>query len=174
MSIKLTVRAAFITAALTGLACTMTTPGHAGGVGMLTCQHPQATGYIIVSTQVFDCAFTPSAGGPAQYYRATISRFGAEVGTSSNTTLLWAVFALGPVSPGALAGGYGGVSAGAAVGLGVRANALVGGLPNSFALQPLSVEGENGLGVTATVTGLWLNSAVRQGRHHRRYQRYRS
>ncbi len=85
-------------------------------------------------------------------------------------TLVWAVFALsGKVGPGTLAGGYVGVSAGAAVGLGVRANALVGGLPNSFALQPVSVEGETGLNARATVTAAWLQSgAPARTRYHRR------
>jgi len=60
------------------------------------------------------------------------------------------------VGPGALAGGYGGVSAGAAVGLGLAANALIGGLNNSFALQPVSVERQTGLNVYAGITSLEL------------------
>ena len=59
-------------------------------------------------------------------------------------------------SAGALAGGYGGLSAGAAVGLGVGANALVGGLGNSFALQPVSLEGQSGLNAFAGVSSLEL------------------
>ena len=54
------------------------------------------------------------------------------------------------------AGGYGGVSAGAAVGVGVGANALIGGLGNSFALQPVSVEGQTGLNAFAGVASLEL------------------
>jgi hypothetical protein len=72
-----------------------------------------------------------------QYYQANIHRIGAQAGFSSNVTLGWAVFA--PtlcVGPGALAGVYGGLSAGAAigVGVGVGANGRVGG-NNSFALR---------------------------------------
>jgi hypothetical protein len=102
-------------------------------------------------------------------------RFGAQIGISSDVTLAWAVFAPTPhVGPGALAGGYGGVSAGAAVGFGVGANGLVVGL-NSFALQPLSVEGQTGLNVVATVTGLELHPVVpvRHHWHHRRHHHYR-
>jgi Protein of unknown function (DUF992) len=168
MSIKLTVRAAFA-AALFGLASIATTPARADvAVGMLTCRSPQISNYIIASAHVYDCVFTPAAGS-RQYYQATVYRVGAEVGTSSNTGLAWAVFALtAPVGPGQLAGGYGGVSAGAAVGIGGRANALVGGLPNAFTLQPVSLEGETGLNAVATVTGLVLRPVVVRHRRHRR------
>ena len=71
---------------------------------------------------------------------------------------------------GALAGGYIGASGGAAIGVGVGANGLVGGLNNSFALQPVSVEGQTGLNVIATVTGLELRPVVPARRHrHRRH-----
>jgi hypothetical protein len=69
-----------------------------------------------------------------------------------------------------LAGGYVGASAGAAVGVGVAANGLVGGLNTSFALQPISVEGQSGLNAIATVTGLDLRPVV-PVRHHRRHGR---
>ena len=144
---------ALLAAALFGLAAT--TPARADvEVGTLSCQSPATAGYILVSGQPFHCIFTPSAGGPVQYYQAVIHRFGAQVGFSSDVSLAWAVFAPTPhVGPGSLAGGYGGVTAGAALGIGVGANGLVGGA-NSFTLQPLSVQGELGLNVVATVTGL--------------------
>ena len=78
------------------------------------------------------------------------------------------IAASGKVGQGTLDGGYIGASAGAAVGIGARANALVGGLPNSFTLQPVSVEGETGLNVRATVTGLWLQSAAPGRKKYRR------
>jgi hypothetical protein len=69
----------------------------------------------------------------------------------------WAVFVpTHRIGTGDLAGRYGGVTAGAAVGRGGSANALVGGSNNSFALQPLSFEGETGLNVAAGVAGLEL------------------
>ena len=57
-----------------------------------------ATSYIIVSDQPFNCIFTPSAGGPVQYYQANIHRVGAQVGFSSNVALGWAVFATTPAT----------------------------------------------------------------------------
>jgi hypothetical protein len=120
---------------------------------------------------VFDCVFAPASGAPLQYYRGTISRFGAQIGFTNDVALGWIVLAAtSRVGPGALAGGYAGVSGGAAIGVGVGANGLVGGLNNSFALQPVSIEGQTGLNVVATVTGLDLQP-VRPIRYHRRHRR---
>jgi hypothetical protein len=124
--------------------------------GVLECRAGPATTFIVGSIRDFDCLFTPTAG-PLQRYGATIQRLGVDLGWSSSTTLLWSVFApTDVVGPGALARGYGGVSAGAAVGVGLGANALAGGLNNSFALQPLSVEGQTGLNAFAGIASLEL------------------
>jgi hypothetical protein len=135
MSMKLAARSAF-TMVLVGIGFVVTTPARADvQVGILSCRSLGSATYIIVSDRPFNCMFTPSAGGPLQYYQANIHRVGAQAGFNSNVALEWAVFAPGPgVGPGALAGVYGGVSAGAAIGVGVGANGLVGG-SNSFALQ---------------------------------------
>ena len=173
MSIKLAARSAFA-ATLFGLAFMATTPARADvEVGTLRCQSPGTTGYILVSGRAFQCMFTPAAGGPLQYYEGIIHRVGAQIGFSTDVAFAWAVFAPTPrVGPGALAGGYGGVSAGAAVGVGVGANGLVGG-HNSFALQPLSVEGQIGINVVATVTALELHPVVPVPvRHHQHRRRY--
>ncbi len=53
--------------------------------------------------------------------------------------------------PGSLNGSYAGLTAGAAVGVGASANALIGGLDRSIALQPLSVEGMNGVNLAAGI-----------------------
>ncbi len=167
MCIKLAVRSAFAVA-LFGMAFAATTPARADvQVGVLTCRSLAAASYIIVSDQSFNCIFTPSVGGPAQYYQATIHRVGAQVGVSNNVALGWAVFAPSPgVGPGGLAGVYDGVSAGAAIGVGVGANGLVGG-SNSFALQPVSVEGQSGFNVVAAATQLQLNAVAVPAPHYR-------
>jgi Protein of unknown function (DUF992) len=172
MCIKLAVRSTFAVA-LFGMAFAATMPARADvQVGVLTCRSLAAASYVIVSDQSFNCIFTPSVGGPVQYYQATIHRVGAQVGFSSNVALGWAVFAPTPgVGPGVLAGTYGGVSAGAAIGVGVGANGLVGG--NSFALQPVSVEGQSGLNVVAAATQLQLNAMAVPAHHYRHHRRYR-
>lgn len=168
MSVKFVVRSALAGAALLCLALPATTPARAGEVGLLTCHSPQSTSYILWSSRTYRCVFRSSVGGRKQHYSATINRIGAQIGFSQNVALAWAVFAASSkVGQGALAGGYGGASAGVAIGVGARANALFGGFPNSFALQPVSLEGETGLNARATVTGLWLKSAYHHHHHHR-------
>jgi Protein of unknown function (DUF992) len=125
-------------------------------VGVLECRAGPATTFVVGSVRDFDCLFW-SVSAPAQHYGATIQRLGVDLGWTSDAALVWHVFApANVVGPGALAGGYAGVSAGAAVGVGLAANAMVGGLNNSFALQPVSLEGQTGLNVFAGISSLEL------------------
>jgi len=171
MSMGLTVRTSFA-AALFGTLLATTVPASAAvQVGMLSCRSPETATYIVVSARAFDCVFTPSVGGPVQRYQGVVHRIGAQIGISGGSAMGWAVFAATRhLGPGALNGSYVGVSGGAAVGIGGSANGLVGGADNAFTLQPISLEGETGLNVVATVTGLELQGS-RPVRHHRRHRR---
>jgi hypothetical protein len=60
------------------------------------------------------------------------------------------------LGPGELGGTYAGVSADVAAGLGVGANALVGGSNSTIALQPLSLEGQVGVNVALGISALTL------------------
>ena len=62
-------------------------------------------------------------------------------------------------APGALAGKYIGASGDIALGLGVGANALIGGSNNSIALQPFSVEGQVGVNLALGIAQLTLTAA---------------
>ncbi len=125
-------------------------------VGALTCNAAGGSGFIFGSTKDIRCKFS-SMSGKSEYYHGAISKFGVDLGFTGKTTIVWAVFAPSASIPGgALAGNYGGVSAEATVGLGVGANALVGGSKNSIALQPLSVQGQQGLNVALGVSELSL------------------
>jgi di/tricarboxylate transporter len=64
------------------------------------------------------------------------------------------------IAKGALAGTYGGVTGGAAVGVGAGANVLVGGMQRSIALQPVSLEGTTGLNVAAGIGSMELKTAT--------------
>jgi Protein of unknown function (DUF992) len=56
--------------------------------------------------------------------------------------MIWAVLApTNNLGRGALAGNYARATASAAVGVGARANVLVGGFKGSIALQPITIEG---------------------------------
>jgi hypothetical protein len=145
-------------------------------VGGLTCRSPGGVGYVIGSTLNFQCVFVPSGGGPAHHYLGVVRRIGVDLGVTQNVSLGWVVFApTGVIHPGDLAGNYGGVGGNASVGVGVGANALVGGSNNTFALQPVSAQAQAGLNVSAGLADLELRPAVgpapaprhSRHRHHR-------
>ncbi len=124
--------------------------------GVLECITLPSVGMIVGSVREMDCIFKPTIG-PQQSYSGTQGRIGIDVGIRDRAGLAWAVFSpTVQIGAGELAGNYGGVSADAAVGLGVGANALIGGSNNSFALQPLSLEGQVGLSAGGGITGLTL------------------
>jgi hypothetical protein len=107
------------------------------------------------------CRFHPAGGGRIETYTGRISRVGVDIGFTSKSYMTWAVFAGGKTRRGALAGSYGGASAEATVGVGLGANVLVGGFKKTIALQPLSVQGQEGLNVAAGIAGLRLSYAGR-------------
>src|SRR5215510_6334437 len=112
-----------LAAAAAVLAASAGTAAAQSGVaaGVLECRAGPSTTFVVGSIRDFDCLFTPT-DGPLQRYGATIQRIGLDVGWSGGTSMVWQVFApTNVIGPGALAGGYGGVSAGAAVVVGLGA-----------------------------------------------------
>jgi hypothetical protein len=127
-------------------------------VGTLTCNASGAWGFIFGSTRELACTF--SGPGRVEYYRGQISKFGVDIGYTQGGVLIWTVVApTAQIHPGDLAGSYGGATASATVGVGVGANALIGGSGNSFTLQPVSIETNRGLNVAAGVAALTLAPA---------------
>jgi len=126
-------------------------------VGVLTCNARGGTGFIITSTKYFRCRF--NRPGRDEYYRATISKFGIDIGTTTATAIAWAVLApTANLPPRSLAGNYGGIGAEATVGVGVGANALIGGSRRGIILQPLSVQAQKGLNIAAGIESLQLRA----------------
>ncbi len=125
-------------------------------VGALRCDVSGGLGLIITSSKEMRCVFTSARGHREPYY-GTIRKFGLAIGATTRGVLAWDVFAPseGP-KRGALAGDYAGVGASATVGAGVGANALVGGFGRSFTLQPLSVQAQTGLSLSAGVASMTL------------------
>jgi Protein of unknown function (DUF992) len=145
------------------LATALATPALAqqsGGtkIGLLTCKTSASLGLIIGSHQKISCSFRPD-NGPPENYQGSIGRLGLDLGVKGGGIMTWAVFA--PVNGyhhGALGGTYVGGSGSASLGVGVGANALVGGSHKSIALQPLSVEGNVGVNLALGVASLTLRS----------------
>ena len=126
-------------------------------IGVLTCTVRGGTGFIIGSTKDLRCRF--NRPGRDEFYYGSISKFGLDIGTTKQSTIAWAVLApTANLRPGSLNGNYGGVSAEATIGLGVGANALVGGSSKSIILQPLSVQAQQGLNLAAGVAALQLRA----------------
>jgi Protein of unknown function (DUF992) len=130
-------------------------------VGILNCSASSSTGYIIASTKYLRCHFKRS--GRDEYYRGTVSKFGIDIGSTKQTAISWAVLApTANLPPRSLNGNYGGVGAEATVGLGVGANALLGGSSRSIILQPLSVQAQKGgFNLAAGVQSLELRADTR-------------
>ncbi|MGL5166033.1 MAG: DUF992 domain-containing protein [Afipia sp.] len=125
-------------------------------VGVLECRGGPNIGMIVGSVANLGCVFR-SQGRPDDLYTARVTTVGVDIGITTETALSWAVFApTVQFGPGDLSGNYAGVSASATVVVGVGGNALIGGSQNSFALQPLSVQGQTGLNVAGGVQSLEL------------------
>lgn len=138
-------------------------------IGTLTCDVAPGVGLIVGSRKEVACTFQ-NAGGELEVYDGAISKLGVDIGVTEGARIVWAVFApSGNTVRGALSGSYVGGTAQATFGVGVGANALVGGFKRSVTLQPLSLSGQTGVNVAAGVAELSL-----QIRSAERTQRRRS
>jgi len=129
-------------------------------VGTLSCHVSSGWGLIFGSARDLACSIA-GEGRPANY-TGKISKFGVDIAYKQAGVIAWTVFApTSDMSPGALAGNYGGATAtaSATVGVGLGANVPIGGLDNSIALQPLSIEGNAGPNIAARIAGLTLKPA---------------
>jgi hypothetical protein len=136
----------------------LTTPALADGgikIGTLSCRQEGGWGLILGSSRDVRCTFVH--GDRVEHYQGSITKMGVDIGYQRSGTMVWSVIAPHlDEAHGALAGHYGGVTADATVGVGIGANALVGGFDRSLALQPVSVQGTTGLDVAAGVGGMTL------------------
>ncbi len=127
-------------------------------VGTLACSVSAGIGFIVASQRNVSCNFQPD-GGPPEAYIGTMTIIGLDVGFTTGSAIVWGVFAGTNRYVGMLTGTYAGGTAQATAGLGVGANALVGGSNNSVALQPLSVQGQVGLNAAAGIGALTIRLA---------------
>jgi hypothetical protein len=125
--------------------------------GVLVCNAGASIGMIIESKQELSCTYTPANNAPIQHYSGSIQTVGLDLGVTGGGVMTWGVLAVdkSPIAAGALAGPYGGVTGNVALGVGVGANVLVGSA-NSYALNPVSVEGNVGASLALGVAGLTL------------------
>ena len=141
--------------------------------GILQCQGGQNVGFVVGSVTSLECMFQSDGHRPEPYV-ATVRRLGVDLGVTEQTKFSWAVNAPDSrIGRGELAGNYGGIGANASVGIGGGGNFLVGGPANSYALQPLSVQGQTGLNVAAGVASLELEPvAYGHSRHYHHHHHH--
>lgn len=138
--------------------------------GMLDC-HGRTQSFILTSLTQMDCMYQPSVGARPQPYAASMRLVGVDVQFNQSTHMRWAVFApTHNIGPGDIGGRYVGASANATLGVGVGANALVGGSGNTIALQPLGFQGQIGIGAAGGISALDLVPVRPVRRGHRRHR----
>jgi len=124
-------------------------------VGTLTCNESPSVGLILGSGKGLNCNFAGPNG--YEHYVGSMTKIGVDIGFTAGGVIVWTVFApTGVMVPGSLAGSYVGATASATIGIGVGANALIGGSGNTVALQPLSLEGNQGLDVSGGIGAITL------------------
>ena len=126
-------------------------------VGRLSCTVDAGIGLILGSSKKVNCTFHQKNGG-TDTYTGEINKVGLDIGFTDTTLIEWLVFAAttDAYAGHALAGTYVGASGEATIGVGLGGNVLVGGLDNSFALQPFSVQAQTGLNLAVGLAGLTL------------------
>lgn len=134
-------------------------PASAGvKLGTLTCDVEPGFGLLIGSSKDLTCEFHDVNGRVTEYV-GNISRLGVDIGYTQATRIIWGVVAPAWQDAASVEGTYVGASAEATLGVGVGANVLVGGLRNSIALQPVSVQGQAGLDAAVGAASLTLRAA---------------
>lgn len=125
--------------------------------GVLNCDVSGGLGLIIGSQKEVTCQFLPAdANSPREVYVGVINKFGLDIGATARGQMVWNVFAPTSRPVAALAGDYVGAGAEATIAVGLGANVLIGGNNRTVALQPVSIQAQEGLNVAAGVTELRL------------------
>ena len=125
-------------------------------VGTLECRSPGGISLILAYRQ-YDCRFLAD-WGRAYRYQGRLTSLGFQAGVTRDEVLVWRVYApTSRVDDSALRGNYAGASAGAAIIVGLGANALVGGSNRTISLQPVSVEAKTGFNFALAGTAFSLH-----------------
>lgn len=127
--------------------------------GVLSCDVATGWEFVFGSSHDVNCTFSGN-NGAVQRYTGHIDKFGVDLGYLAAGVVIWKVLApSGTIGKDALAGTYGGVIGGAAVGAEAGADVLVGGSANAISLQPVTIEGMAGLHIAAGIAWIVLEPA---------------
>ena len=127
-------------------------------VGVLACDIEGGFGFLIGSSKRLDCRYNGVGG--FESYSGRVTKVGVDLGVTGKQVLSWTVFAPATTDVfSGLEGGYAGVSANAALGVGFGTNVLLGGSSRRIVLQPVSIQTGTGVNAAAGITGLSLDRA---------------
>lgn len=154
-----TTRFATLSLALAALLL-LTQPARADAskIGTLECFVDAGGSYVVGSTKDVSCVLYDEDDEALEHYVGELKKYGVDIGFTEETLLAWDVFvATGKTyTPGALAGGYAGASANASISFGLGASILIGGLSESFALQPVQIAKQKGINIAIGITRMHL------------------
>ncbi len=142
------------------LATPVSAESHRTKLGVLSCEVDGGVGLLLGSSKAVRCKFE-HANGSVERYEGRSSKVGIDIGVTGKSYLTWVVFTPIGNEAGnhALEGTYVGVSAGGSLGIGLGANALIGGSNKKIGLQPVSVEAGTGVNIAMGVSSLTLRPA---------------
>lgn len=146
-------------AAALGAALLAAAPASAAGVkvGTLTCDVEAGWGYVLGSQKDLNCVFKSATNGTETRYTGDVTKLGIDVGYTNAGVMVWGVVAPSKdMQADALEGTYAGATAGVTAVVGGNLNVMIGGLDKSITLQPISVEGNSGVSVTAAIGAMQL------------------
>ena len=128
-------------------------------LGQLNCNVEGGWGLLIGSSKAATCEFVKTDGS-TEAYTGKLNKLGLDIGKTKDAYMTWVVFTpeSAEVDAYALAGSYTGVSAEASLGIGLGANALVGGNGEKIGLQPVLTGGKNGLNLAVGLASLSLEA----------------
>lgn len=138
-------------------------------LGVLVCEAVPGTGYNLLITSKVDikCTFTDPEGNKEYYVGETGIGLGVDLGFKTMQKIAFTVLSMTSdykIGSYALAGKYIGGKASVALGVGGGVAALVGGGEKNFSLQPLALEGCEGVGVAGGLGYLYIEPDPRYRR----------
>ena len=134
----------------------------ASKVGTLECFVDSGGSYIVGSTKDVSCVLYGEDDEALEHYVGELTKYGVDIGFTEESLMVWDVFvATGKTyAPGSLAGNFAGASANASVAFGLGASILIGGLGESFALQPVQIAQQKGINIAIGITRMQLQQVA--------------
>lgn len=135
-------------------------------VGALDCVVEGGASFVFGSSRNLECTFSSAdPDAPKETYVGVINKYGIDIGVTGKELIHWVVVAPAnsAYATGELAGNYAGASASASFAAGLGANVLVGGSDASFALQPVSIQAQEGVNLAIGIAELQLEAAGPRG-----------